>query len=229
MKLKNIINYPLNPKALLRSATLEMIRNTSNTQCRIVDVGCGEKPLEEAVLPYCFSYTGIDIDGGFYKHKKPDIYGSAYDTTLPEASCDIVLSMQVFEHLKNPQSAIKEISRILKKDGNLIVSFPFSYPLHAAPYDYFRYTKFGFISMLEEAGFKVLEIREVSGIFMVFSTYLYNHFIFRGPFKVIGIMIAWFFYLFHALEGYLFYLKGSDVANYRSQFVVNYILKASKV
>jgi hypothetical protein len=45
----------------------------------------------------------------------------------------------------------------------MIVTFPFLYPVHAAPCDYLRYTRFYIENLAEETGFAVLESSELSG------------------------------------------------------------------
>jgi SAM-dependent methyltransferase len=224
----NKILYPFNLKSLVRKYSLDFIKSSSTIDTHIVDVGCGEMPLEKEVKKYCFKYTGVDIEAGFYKNKKPDVYGTAYETTMPDGSCDLVVSMQVFEHLKYPQVAMKEVRRILKDDGTFVVSFPFCYPLHAAPYDYFRYTNFGFITLLEDEGFKVESVKEISGLFLVWAVFLYNHFLYRKPFLPIGLLFTWSFLVFHKIEELIFALRGADIEKYRSQFVSNYVIKAKK-
>tara|TARA_Y100000816_G_C25549403_1_gene297472 strand:- start:98 stop:493 length:396 start_codon:yes stop_codon:yes gene_type:complete len=51
--------------------------------------------------------------------------------------------MEVFEHVKNPFNASKEIQRVLKPNGILIASTVFIYPLHEIPNDFYRFTRYG--------------------------------------------------------------------------------------
>ena len=44
------------------------------------------------------------------------------DMPLESESVDVILCSEVFEHLQDPVLAIKEFSRIIKKDGKLILS-----------------------------------------------------------------------------------------------------------
>lgn len=50
--------------------------------------------------------------------------GDAHDLPLPDDSVDVVVSLETIEHLKDPKKFIKEVKRVLKKDGQFIVSTP---------------------------------------------------------------------------------------------------------
>lgn len=62
---------------------------------------------------------------------------------LADESFDVVLCTEVLEHLPEPQAAIDEMFRVLKPGGTLILTTRFLFPIHDAPHDYFRFTKFG--------------------------------------------------------------------------------------
>ena len=49
----------------------------------------------------------------------------------------------MMEHANHPESIIKEMYRILRKDGDIFCYLPFVVPFHAAPDDYYRWTASG--------------------------------------------------------------------------------------
>jgi hypothetical protein len=53
---------------------------------------------------------------------------------------------------------IREAFRVLQSSGVLIMSGPMYWPLHEEPYDFFRFTQYGFQFLLEQAGFVDIEI-----------------------------------------------------------------------
>lgn len=63
-------------------------------------------------------------------------------------SFDLVLMVEVLEHVHNPSLAINEIYRVLKPGGQLLLTTPFLFPIHDAPNDFFRFTKFGLKKIL---------------------------------------------------------------------------------
>lgn len=63
-------------------------------------------------------------------------------------SYDFVILDQVLEHVADPKAALKEVYRILKKGGWLILTTPFLVQIHPAPHDYWRFTKEGMNELL---------------------------------------------------------------------------------
>lgn len=86
-----------------------------------------------------------------------DVVGSAYEIPFPDEYFDSVVCTQVFEHLAVPHKAVREIHRILKKGGTILVTVPQMTPLHEIPYDYFRYTNYGLEALFED--FELVEMR----------------------------------------------------------------------
>ena len=62
---------------------------------------------------------------------------------LADASFDVVLCTEVLEHIPEPQRAIDEMYRVLRPGGTLLLTTRFLFPIHDAPHDYFRFTKYG--------------------------------------------------------------------------------------
>ena len=60
------------------------------------------------------------------------------------------------EHLPNPEAAVAEIERVLVMGGVLVVQVPFVYPLHDAPFDFQRWTRYGLTRLLAVNGFELL-------------------------------------------------------------------------
>jgi ubiquinone/menaquinone biosynthesis C-methylase UbiE len=96
----------------------------------IVDIGCGEGILLEKIVQRFTQKTAFGIDASIENvsicrtHNLKVYAGSVYELPLDDDSCDCVLFIEVIEHLDNPEKAIKEIHRVLKKDGELILLFP---------------------------------------------------------------------------------------------------------
>lgn len=97
--------------------------------------------------------TGLDIRPGL----GVDVVGSVYELPFENESFDIVLCMVVMEHLEDPKSAIAEMKRVLKKGGKILVSVPFLFPIHDAPGDYWRFTKYGLKVLFKDWEIEKLE------------------------------------------------------------------------
>jgi SAM-dependent methyltransferase len=63
----------------------------------------------------------------------------------------------VLEHLEDPQLALSEAYRVTKMGGYLLISTPFSFPVHGYPLDYRRWTLEGLKIEINNAGFMVMD------------------------------------------------------------------------
>lgn len=152
---------------------------------RLLDVGCGQKPYEEIFAPYVNEYIGIEHEATFsLTHASAHTKGPDYTydgRTLPfeDHSFDTVLNVQVLEHTPHPSALMKEMARVLKPDGKLIVSAPFQFRLHEQPHDYFRYTVFGLTSLCEEVGLRVESVHRQGSLWSVLAHKLNTFLAFR--------------------------------------------------
>ena len=116
--------------------------------------------------------------------ERPDVYGTASRLPFDSDSIDVILFLEVFEHVKNGELAIAEINRVLKKDGILYFSAPFIYPAHDVPFDYKRMTIYGFRDLLKDSGFKIN--REIqNGNSIIVSMQLFNLAILESVSKIL--------------------------------------------
>jgi len=128
---------------------------------RVVDVGCGVQPYRQFLGPKVTEHVGVDRRGNF---SCPDIEGDALNLPFPDASFDAALSTQVLEHVADPQRALHEVARVLRPGGTLILTCPGTWPHHEAPYDFFRFTRFGLEHLLQQAGFTAVVLKPQGGM-----------------------------------------------------------------
>lgn len=137
---------------------------------RLIDIGCGRKPYKDLLSKFVSEHIGVDHENATHGHDHVDLVGTAYSIPVPDNSYDSALSTAVLEHLEEPNSAIIEVHRVLKDDGCLVLSAPFIWHLHEAPRDFFRYSRFGLVHLLEKNGFEVLECKALAGFWVTFAT-----------------------------------------------------------
>src|SRR5690606_18990030 len=96
------------------------------------------------------SYVGLDIEvsGRDPSLKAPDFTYDGDVFPFADESYDGLLATEVFEHVPNPSTLLGEAYRVLRPGSCLIVSTPFAWREHEAPYDFFRYTSFGMARLL---------------------------------------------------------------------------------
>ena len=80
---------------------------------------------------------------------------------LIELKYDYIIIFNVLEHLLDPNLALRNLSKICKKNGKIIGSTPFLFRVHGAPKDYSRFTKDHLIELLKSSNFKDIEIIEL--------------------------------------------------------------------
>lgn len=125
----------------------------------LLDIGAGEKKRYIQLFSQVDDYRTLDTNADF----KPDIVGSAEEIPLEDAGIDSVLCTQVLEHVPHPDKALKEIARVLRTGGKVIITIPQWNELHEEPHDYFRYTCFGIRKLCEEAGLTVIDVQQRGG------------------------------------------------------------------
>ena len=91
-------------------------------------------------------YIGCDIRNGLGVDRLED----ACALSFGDQSIGTLLLCELLEHLPDPQRAIDEAIRVLRPDGLLAVSVPFSLRLHGLPRDYWRFTANGVSVLLSD-------------------------------------------------------------------------------
>jgi SAM-dependent methyltransferase len=122
------------------------------TNERILHLGAGSS---EKKYPGC-----IELEHKIFRHT--DVVGDAHALPFRDEVFDRVFAFNVFEHLREPALAAREIHRVLKPGGEVVLHTAFLQPLHEAPHHYYNATEFGVREWFRE--FEI-ERCEVSGNF----------------------------------------------------------------
>src|SRR5215831_3044766 len=120
-----------------------------------LDVGCGMRPYENTFFAGASKYIGTDY---LSERSRPDVVCSALDLPFAENEFDTVVSTEVLEHVPDPLRALREMHRVLKPGGCLVLSTPMYWPRHELPYDFFRYPYDGMLHLVKESGFELVEL-----------------------------------------------------------------------
>ncbi|MCO6498454.1 MAG: class I SAM-dependent methyltransferase [Chitinophagaceae bacterium] len=162
-----------NPYYIIRTRLYNAIKlNADYMQGSMIDFGCGTRPYEH-LFSRITKYTGVDFEGGGnpYNKAKVDVYYNGSTLPFSDGEYDNVLTTEVIEHVFNPDEIIKELNRVLKPGGLLLLTCPFAWPEHEQPWDYARYSSFGIKHLLEKNGFKIIR-QEKTGNFLLCLTQL---------------------------------------------------------
>ena len=128
---------------------------------RLLDIGCGNKPYEKMFEGKITDYVGCDVQKA--SDRRVDVICPATSIPLQDASFDTIFCTQVIEHVADHRALLREALRLLKTGGVFILSGPMYWHLHEEPYDFFRFTKYGFRYILEETGFIVDSVESNGG------------------------------------------------------------------
>jgi SAM-dependent methyltransferase len=136
---------------------------------RILDAGAGElrnKPLcahlnyvSQDVCQYEGSGDAKGFQTGSWDTSKIDLVCDIVNIPEPNASFDVILCSEVFEHLPDALKALDEFTRLLKPGGKLIITAPFASFVHFAPYHYATgFSRYWYERHLPERNFELQEL-----------------------------------------------------------------------
>jgi SAM-dependent methyltransferase len=130
------------------------------TPLTILDVGSAAVSDDGASYRSLFSspgwrYIGLDVQPG------PNVDMVVDDpyrwSDLPDASIDVVISGQAFEHIEWPWLTIREIARVMRRNGIAAITAPSAGPVHRFPRDCWRFYPDGMPALAAYAGLRVVE------------------------------------------------------------------------
>lgn len=132
----------------------------------VLDVACGRGDQAEALRNLGYKVYSIDKqDTGLLNFKKHDL-SSKSKFPFKDKTFDFVISKSIVEHLTPTEieKAFKEIYRVIKKGGRLIIMTPEWYHMHKYFYEDFThrtpFTKRSLADCAKYYGFKVVEIKD---------------------------------------------------------------------
>ena len=141
---------------------------------RVLDMGAGSCPYR-SLFAHC-RYETQDfalLERGQLRHGGYGQIDYRCDITsvpVADGSFDAILCAEVLEHVREPIKAIREMARILKRGGRLILTAPLGSGVHQEPYHYYGgYTRYWYEDFLGEAGFTQVSVEPNAGSFKFFA------------------------------------------------------------
>jgi 2-polyprenyl-3-methyl-5-hydroxy-6-metoxy-1,4-benzoquinol methylase len=115
--------------ARIHALVREIIRRHGVAPGTVVDVGCGTGSLARTLDGVVQRYVGCDLvayEGFPVDPWATFIQANLDDPPYPvaEGSGDIVVAVETIEHLENPRRFVRELARIAKPQGLVIITTP---------------------------------------------------------------------------------------------------------
>ena len=136
----------------------------------VYDLGCGEMPYRGWVLQFADRYVGVDWSNSPHQ-VRPDILADLNESLpIDDEVADAIISFSTLEHLREPESMLREAYRLLKPGGSIVLQVPFMWWVHEAPHDYYRFTRHGLEHLFRKVGFTDIEVLANTGFWAMWVT-----------------------------------------------------------
>jgi SAM-dependent methyltransferase len=128
---------------------------------RVLDAGAGNQPYRH-LFEHC-SYEAADF--GSADDSKLTYVCDLSSIPVEDERFDAIVFNQVMEHLPEPLTVLRELNRVLKTNGRMICTAPLFYEEHLEPFDFYRYTQFGWKHLMKNADLDIERLEWMEGYF----------------------------------------------------------------
>ncbi|HZH33657.1 MAG TPA: class I SAM-dependent methyltransferase [Pyrinomonadaceae bacterium] len=125
---QTIIDTEREPAPIAHVAIHETVERILSEEKRgsLLDVPAGEGALAVRLQKLGFKVACSDLYPQIFRLKNAEIRQGNLDATLPyeDDSFDYAVCVEGLEHIENPANAIREFRRVLKPNGQIVISVP---------------------------------------------------------------------------------------------------------
>jgi len=162
--------------ASVRDAWVEKVLSELPRDARLLDAGAGEcqykkfcshlRYVSQDLAEYTGRGSSIGLQQAKWDTSAVDIVCDITAIPEPDASFDAILCTEVLEHLPEPAPALRELARLLKLKGTLIITAPFCSLTHFAPFHYATgFNRYFYSHHLSALGFEITDMIENGNFF----------------------------------------------------------------
>lgn len=106
----------------LKNARFKAIKKFISSKDKILDIGCGSGDLSQLVNSD--NYFGYDIDSFSLSLAKKKYPNHSFGKKLPKSKFDMIISLAVIEHVKDPIYFLHALKKNLNPKGTIILTTP---------------------------------------------------------------------------------------------------------
>lgn len=139
---------------------LKTAKKFSELSGKLLEIGPQERSLVRESFAN-FEIDTFDIVNTYNPTYVGDI--TKENISISDETYDCVVGMEILEHTIDPFGAVREMRRILKHEGYLLVSAPLNWRIHGPIPDCWRFTEHGFKVLLRDFDIIEIEILETPG------------------------------------------------------------------
>jgi 2-polyprenyl-3-methyl-5-hydroxy-6-metoxy-1,4-benzoquinol methylase len=116
----------------LHEQAAKKIQEILKPNCKILDLGAGEGAMSKRLIDMNYEVVSIDVNKEEFNCKEATFYQVDFNssealeklTVKFENQFDLVLGMEVIEHVENPWQYIRLLKKMLKDKGYLLITTP---------------------------------------------------------------------------------------------------------
>jgi SAM-dependent methyltransferase len=129
----------------------------------VLDAGAGDAPYRP-FFAHC-DYRTQDWPSSVHEGaSRADVVADLHELPAElSGRFDFVLCTEVLEHVADPARVLRELARVLRPGGQILLTVPFVSGLHEEPYDYWRFTSYALADLLARTGFSGESIAPLAG------------------------------------------------------------------
>lgn len=131
----------------------------------VLDAGAGETRFAAYFSRHLYLALDACVGDALWDYSRIHVVADLAALPLRDSAVDIVLNIQVLEHVKDPGAVVTELHRVLRPGGRLYLTAPQGWGEHQQPHDFYRFTSYALRNLLTAAGFEHSEIKPLGGYF----------------------------------------------------------------
>ena len=138
----------------------------------LLNAGCGSRDIR----PYLHGKGVTNVTRCDIESADPEVViGPLESMRFVGETFDSVLCNAVLEHVVDAEKAIRELARVVRPGGHVVVAVPFLQPFHPCPGDFRRYTAAGLAELGSKAGLEVVAVLPVHSIAQTLGWILWEY------------------------------------------------------